>query len=169
MPFYRFEQFQSRLLTPHLSSGAAPVIEGRYMSFCLLHKEAGTGSELHYHPNELLIFPIRGKINAIVGTDRRIVAPGTFVHCPAYARHSMKAAEDGPVDYLYIKDMIDGERKRCGPGDIAHLPRGGTWTLVASAPATRYAAVRSTAWLERKIDTISPEEQARARVERKAN
>jgi quercetin dioxygenase-like cupin family protein len=105
MPFYRFEQFESRLLTPHLSSGAAPVIEGRYMYFCLLHKEAGTGSELHYHPNELLIFPLQGKINAIVGKDRRIVAPGTFVHCPAYARHSMKATEDGPVDYLYIKDL----------------------------------------------------------------
>jgi quercetin dioxygenase-like cupin family protein len=74
------------------------------MYFCLLHKNAGTGSELHYHPNELLIFPLRGKINAIVGKDRRIVAPGTFVHAPAYARHSMKATEDGHCQYLYIKD-----------------------------------------------------------------
>jgi len=82
----------------------APVIEGRYMYFCLLHKNAGTGSELHYHPNELLIFPVRGKINAIVGKDRRIVRPGTFVHAPAYARHSMKATEDGNLQYLYIKD-----------------------------------------------------------------
>jgi quercetin dioxygenase-like cupin family protein len=280
MPFYRFEQFEPKLLTPHLSSGAAPVIEGRYMYFCLLHKDAGTGSELHYHPNELLIFPVRGRINAIVGKDRRIVAPGTFVHCPAYARHSMKATEDAPVDYLYIKDLtwtvvgvaadeavperamtvdevnrkhasgawpgekkepqrsqaivdgladcyypiiaaldappasarrstwiegerlafgfvelpqgaserqsaaqheffvyllqgeaqieVDGERKRCGVGDIAHVPRGGAWSLDAHAP-TRYAAVRSTEWLERRIDTMSPEEQARARVERKAN
>jgi quercetin dioxygenase-like cupin family protein len=80
------------------------VIDGKYMYFCLLHKNAGTGSELHYHPNELLIFPIRGKINAIVGKDRRIVSPGTFVHAPAYARHSMKATEDGHCQYLYIKD-----------------------------------------------------------------
>ena len=281
MPFYRFEQFESRLLTPHLSSGAAPVIEGQYMYFCLLHKEAGTGSELHYHPNELLIFPLRGRINAIVGKDRRIVAPGTFIHCPAYARHSMKATEDGPLDYLYIKDLTwtvvglaadeavperamtvdevnrkhaagelrrsggepqrsqaiveglancyypiidaldapagsarrstwidgerirfgfhdgpegaaeqareseherfvyvvagsaqveaDGERKRCGPGDIAHLPRGSAWSIAACATPTRYAVVESTAWLEHRIDTMSPEEQARARVERKAN
>ena len=74
------------------------------MYFCLLHKDAGTGSELHYHPNELLIFPVRGKINAIVGKDRRIVPPGTFVHAPAYARHSMSATEDATVQYLYIKD-----------------------------------------------------------------
>lgn len=104
MPFHRFEDFESSYLTPHLSSGKAPVIEGKYMYFCLLHKTAGTGSELHYHPNELLIFPLRGKINAIVGTDRRIVSPGTFVHAPAYARHSMKATEDGDCQYLYIKD-----------------------------------------------------------------
>lgn len=104
MPFYRFEDIESNYLTPHLSTGKAPVIDGKYMYFCLLHKNAGTGSELHYHPNELLIFPIRGKINAIVGKDRRIVRPGTFVHAPAYARHSMKAAEDGHCQYLYIKD-----------------------------------------------------------------
>jgi len=104
VPFHRFEDIESHYLTPHLSTGKAPVIDGQYMYFCLLHKNAGTGSELHYHPNELLIFPLRGKINAIVGNDRRIVPPGTFVHAPAYARHSMRATEDGHCQYLYIKD-----------------------------------------------------------------
>ena len=104
MPFHRFEDIESQYLTPHLSTGTAPVIDGKYMYFCLLHKNAGTGSELHYHPNELLIFPLRGKINAIVGKDRRVVAPGTFIHAPAYARHSMRATEDGHCQYLYIKD-----------------------------------------------------------------
>jgi len=104
VPFYRFDEMESQYLTPHLSTGKAPVIDGRYLYFCLLHKNAGTGSEPHYHPNELLIFPLRGKITAIVGNDRRIVAPGTFIHVPAYARHSMKATEDGPCQYLYIKD-----------------------------------------------------------------
>jgi len=72
MPFHRFENIESNYLTPHLSSARGPVIEGKYMYFCLVHKTAGTGSELHYHPNELLIFPVRGKLNAIVGKDRRI-------------------------------------------------------------------------------------------------
>lgn len=105
MPFHKFEDYESARLAPHLSSARAPVIEGRYMYFCLVSKEAGTGSELHYHPNELLIFPIEGKLNAIVGKDRRIVSPGMFVHAPAYARHSMKATEEGPLRYLYIKDQ----------------------------------------------------------------
>lgn len=104
MPFHRFENLESKALTPDLSSARGPVIEGDYLYFCLVHKVAGTGSELHYHPNELLIFPLRGQLNAIVGKDRRIAPPGTFVHAPAFARHSMKATENGDCSYLYIKD-----------------------------------------------------------------
>ena len=105
MPFHRFEETERSRLGLHQSSAKATVIEGRYMYFGMVSKEAGTGSELHYHPNELLIFPVEGKLNAVVGKDRRIVSPGTFVHAPAYARHSMKATEDGPLRYLYIKDL----------------------------------------------------------------
>jgi quercetin dioxygenase-like cupin family protein len=281
MPFHRFEDLESNYLTPHLSTGKAPIIEGRYMYFCLLHKNAGTGSELHYHPNELLIFPIRGKINAIVGKDRRIVTPGTFVHAPAYARHSMRATEDGNLQYLYIKDktwtvvglaedeavpdkamtveevnrryqvgdkdkhvktqgrslaIVEGlnecyyplleaidapqwsgkrvtwiegerlafglyeaargdeegekesaherfiyvlsgaidaesaqERKRAGPGDIIEVPRGQHYVLRVEAPFARYAVVRSTRWLEKRIDSMTPEEAEQARLNMKPN
>ena len=105
MPFHRFEEYETVLLTPHLSTAEAPIIEGKYLYYCLNQKRAGTGSELHYHPNELLIFPVLGKINAIVGKDRRVVKKGTFVLVPPNARHSMKATEDGPLAYLYIKDQ----------------------------------------------------------------
>ena len=281
MPFHRFDDFESNFLTPHLSTGKAPVIEGNYMYFCLLHKSAGTGSELHYHPNELLIFPVRGKINAIVGKDRRIVPAGTFVHAPAYARHSMKATEDGDCQYLYIKDKtwtvvglaedeavpdqamtvaevnkkyrvgdrdkhqkaegksqavieglhtcfypiiealdapqssarrsnwIEGERlafgfcevpsghdgpqltaehelfvyvlsgaldaqsgaadKRVRAGDIIHVPRGDTFRLQVRSPFARYVMVRSTSWLEHRIESMTPEEAEQARVNVKAN
>lgn len=104
MPFHRFEAIESKLLTPHLSSGRAPIIEGRYLYFCLNEKKAGTGSELHYHPNELLIFVFKGKVNAVVGKDRRIAGPGTFIMIPPNVRHSVKATEDGDCAYLYIKD-----------------------------------------------------------------
>ena len=281
MPFHRFEDIESSYLTPHLSSGKAPVIEGSYMYFCLLHKNAGTGSDLHYHPNELLIFPLHGKINAIVGKDRRIVGPGTFIHAPAYARHSMRATEEAPCQYLYIKDktwtvvglaeyeavpekamtvdevnrkyqvgdrdkhqkaqgksqaiieglddcfypIVDsvdakrfsarranwiegerlafgyfevpggneevkgdaahetfiyvisgemqaeagGQRKNMVPGDIVHIPRGQGYGLRVADGYVRYALVRSTAYLENRIDTMTPEEAEQARVNVKPN
>jgi quercetin dioxygenase-like cupin family protein len=280
MPFHRFEDIASKSVTPHLSSGTAPIIEGRYLYFCMLSKKAGTGSELHYHPNELLIFPVRGKINAIVGKDRRIVGPGMFVHAPAYARHSMRATEDGDLDYLYIKDKtwtvvglaeneavpdkamtvdevnrkhdagelarrqtgagksqaiveglhtcfypliesldaprasarreswIEGERLAFGfcelprgqeiagagehetfayvlsgtvmgtvsgaateltAGGILQAPRGERFSLRATSDAARVAIVRSTGFLEQKIDRMTPEEQEQARINLKAN
>jgi quercetin dioxygenase-like cupin family protein len=113
MPFYRFEDFKAHHLNPHLSTGEGPVIEGQYMYFRVVTKRAGTGSALHYHPNELMAFPLSGKINAMVGKDRRIVRPGTFVHIPPCARHGFTATEDGDLRYLYIKDR--------------------TWTLIGAA------------------------------------
>jgi len=281
VPFYRFEKIESQYLTPHLSTGKAPMIDGRYMYFCLLHKNAGTGSELHYHPNELLIFPLHGKINAIVGRDRRIVAPGTFIHAPAYARHSMRATEDGHCQYLYIKDKtwtvvglaedeavpekamtveevnrrykvgerdkhrgavgksqaivegldvcfypiidafdaprrsarhvhwIEGERlafgyyevagehdeppqnarhemfvyvlggallagadeetRTIGEGDIVHIARGAGYRLQVQSPFARYVVVRSTPFLEARMDNMTPEEAEQARVNVKPN
>ncbi len=113
MPFHRFEDFKVHHLNPHLSSSRGPVIEGQYMYFRLVTKAAGSGSALHYHPNELMTFPLSGKIDALVGRDRRIVQPGTFVHIPPYARHGFTATEDGDLRYLYIKDR--------------------TWTLIGAA------------------------------------
>jgi quercetin dioxygenase-like cupin family protein len=113
VPYYRLDQMERHHLNPHLSTGEGPVIEGKYMYFRINIKRAGTGSELHYHPNELMTFPIVGKINCVVGKDRRIVGPGTFVHVPVCARHSFKATEDGELQYLYIKDR--------------------TWTLIGAA------------------------------------
>lgn len=104
MPFHRFEGIEKKALSPHLSSGQGAIIEGEYMYFCRVSKVAGTGSQIHYHPNELMIFPVSGKINALVGQDRRVVTPGTFVHVPAFAQHQMIATEDGDMEYLYVKD-----------------------------------------------------------------
>jgi quercetin dioxygenase-like cupin family protein len=113
VPFFRLDEMKRHHLNPHLSSGEGPVIEGQYMYFRINIKRAGTGSEMHYHPNELMAFPITGKINCVVGKERQIVPPGTFVHVPSCARHSFRATEDGEVQYLYIKDR--------------------TWTLIGSA------------------------------------
>ncbi len=42
MPFHRFEDFASKFLTPHVSTGKAPVIEGRYRYFARISMETAT-------------------------------------------------------------------------------------------------------------------------------
>ncbi|MEX2449537.1 MAG: cupin domain-containing protein [Rhodospirillales bacterium] len=105
MTFHRFEDYKARAHAIHLTTAQNRKIEGDYMFFCHVTKAAGTGSELHYHPNELLTFILNGKANVLVGKERRIVPAGTFVHIPPCARHSIKASEDGDMQYLYIKDQ----------------------------------------------------------------
>ena len=104
MPYYRFENMEQIVTNPHLSTGKGAIVDGQYITLRNNNKATGTGSQLHYHPNELLIFLIAGKLNAVVGKDQRVVYPGTFIHVPPNARHCMRATEDGPVSYLYCKD-----------------------------------------------------------------
>jgi quercetin dioxygenase-like cupin family protein len=113
MYFYRFEGMKTHHFNPHLSSATGPILEGETMYFRLVTKKAGTGADLHYHPNELFAFPLRGKVDSVVGKDRRIVQPGMLVHFPPYARHGFKANEDNDLVYLYIKDR--------------------TWTMIGAA------------------------------------
>ena len=103
MPFHRFESMESHHLNPHLSSTTGPVLEGEHMYFRLVTKRAGTGSKMHYHPNELMTFPLKGAASCCVGSERRTVVPGMFVHMPPYAQHEIFAGADNFV-YLYIKD-----------------------------------------------------------------
>lgn len=93
-----------QLFAPHLSTARGQVIQGEKIYFARVHKEPGKGSEPHYHPNEQFAFPLSGRINGLVGSERRLVSPGTLIHIPVLAQHQIKATEDGPMSYLYIKD-----------------------------------------------------------------
>jgi quercetin dioxygenase-like cupin family protein len=104
MSFHRFEDNKTRGFAPHLSTSKNALVDGKYLYFNLNTKPAGTGSEPHYHPNELLVFCVRGRINGLVGKERDIITPGTFVVVPPNARHSFKATEEEDCAYLYIKD-----------------------------------------------------------------
>lgn len=149
--FYRFESLQRVSANPHLSTGEGGIIAGTYMSIRVVHKKAGTGSELHYHPNELLIFVLEGALNALVGKDRRIATPGTFIHVPAFARHSMKATEAGPAAYIYVKDhtwSIVGVAVDEAPPDqalsideVQSAVKQGRWPGQAKEPTTSKAIV----------------------------
>ena len=104
MAFHRFENLEMNFLTPHLSSARGPVIEGKYMYFCLVHKTAGTGSELHYHPNELLIFPVGGRDSTRGDRDREGVYDGAL---------DIEAI----IETLNFSDNLHSQR-------IGHLVRG---------------------------------------------
>jgi quercetin dioxygenase-like cupin family protein len=54
-------------------------------------------------------------------------------------------------------------------GDIIHASRGDTYRLQVKSPFARYVVVRSTPYLEHRIESMTPEEAEQARVNVKAN
>ncbi|MGZ5178642.1 MAG: cupin domain-containing protein, partial [Burkholderiales bacterium] len=62
-----------------------------------------------------------------------------------------------------------GERKNVASGDIVYVPKGERYRLSVQSPFVRYAVVRSTAYLEHRIDSMTPAEAEQARLNVKAN
>ncbi|MDP2640405.1 MAG: hypothetical protein Q8Q16_07020, partial [Betaproteobacteria bacterium] len=54
-------------------------------------------------------------------------------------------------------------------GDILHARRGEPYRLQVRSPFARYVMVRSTSWLEHRMESMTPEEAEQARVNVKAN
>jgi len=151
MAFYRFETLESHHFNPHLTSTTGPVIEGAFMYFRRVKKPAGGKSRLHYHPNEFMAFLLEGTIDAVVGSGRQSVRPGTLVHIPSNVQHSFKPDED--INYLYIKDrtwtLIGAAADEALPDrarsatEVANDIKGGTYPGGPKAPEKSQAIVES--------------------------
>jgi quercetin dioxygenase-like cupin family protein len=63
----------------------------------------------------------------------------------------------------------DGQSQPAHDGDIIHVPRGGAYRLQVKSPFARYVLVCATPYLEHRIDNMTPDEAAQARLEMKAN
>jgi quercetin dioxygenase-like cupin family protein len=76
--------------------------------------------------------------------------------------------------FIYV---LSGElQAQCGTagklikaGDIIHAPRGDNYRLQVKSPFARYVMVRSTSYLEHRIESMTPEEAEQARVNVRAN
>lgn len=90
------------------SSAFGSLVEGERMQIALVHKEKGTGSRLHYHPNEQFNYILKGAFRARVEDKEKILHPGDLMHIPANTHHYLVAVSDGGGDYYVIKDMSWG-------------------------------------------------------------
>lgn len=140
MPFHRFEDIDANYLTPHLSTGKAPIIEGL--------------GECYY--------PIIDKLDAPAASGNREgwiegnrLAFGFIEYLSGYARPPAQAVHE---EFIYVLSggldiRIGNESRSAGPGDVIEIPKGTKYgfTVTGEAPL-RYALVRSTPYLEARIE-----------------
>jgi len=116
--FYDWNALEKSLISDEYSSAYGSVIVGERMQVAMVHKEKGTGSRLHSHPNEQFNYVLRGKIRAKVEEEEKMIGPGDLVYIPADAAHYLVAVSEGGADYFVVKDTswgiagaaVDGEK-----------------------------------------------------------
>ena len=106
--FFDSKSEQKSYIADHYSSAFGSVIKGERVQVALVHKEKGTGSRLHTHPNEQFNYVLKGTLKAKVFDEEKTVSPGELVHIPAEASHYMIAISEGGADYLAVKDTSWG-------------------------------------------------------------
>lgn len=106
--FYKWDDQEKSCIGPHYSSAHGAVIKGDRMQVALVHKEQGTGSKLHTHPNEQFNYVLNGELRAKVEDEEKIVKAGDLVHIPAGAPHYLVAVSEGGAEYYVMKDTTWG-------------------------------------------------------------
>ena len=53
---------------------------------------------------------------------------------------------------MILYEEIEGEKKSVGSGDLLHVPKGSSYSLVTKVEPTRYCYFESTDFLEAQIE-----------------
>lgn len=102
--YFELAKVNTILGGPDYSSAIGPCVEGDRMIMALMRMAAGTGSELHTHPNEQWIFVLEGTLDTVVDGQPRLVTPGTLIYIPAGTLHKAGATPDADVVFFTAKD-----------------------------------------------------------------
>ena len=93
---------------PDYSTANGACVEGDRMIIGLMRMPAGTGAELHSHPNEQWIYVVEGAFDCEIEGQRCLVNPGSVVYIPANAMHKGSATADRDLLFFTCKDASYG-------------------------------------------------------------
>ena len=106
--FYKLYEEEKNNIGADYSSANAAVVKGERIQVALVHKEQGTGSRLHTHPNEQFNYVLKGTMRAKVNEEVKVVEAGELVHIPKDTPHYMVAVSEDGADYYVSKDTTWG-------------------------------------------------------------
>ena len=68
---------------------------------------AGTHIAAHSHPHEQIVWLLKGKLEARIGTERRVANPGDLAVIPGGVEHEMWCHEDIEVVDIFVPPRED--------------------------------------------------------------
>ncbi len=110
MPFHKWEALPDEVISPHYSTATGGTVTGAIIEVGRYRMAGGTGADPHKHPNEQIIYLLKGRLRAHVGNEGRIVEAGEVIHVPPNVVHEIRAIEDSV--FLSSKNLVDGKGSR---------------------------------------------------------
>ncbi|MGM0590047.1 MAG: cupin domain-containing protein [Halobacteriota archaeon] len=93
---------------PEYTTTHGTVVEGERMQMGLMSIPAGTGADLHIHPNEQFTYILQGTLQTQVAGEEATVSEGSLVYVPSDTPHKARATDDEDVVFVVVKDLRHG-------------------------------------------------------------
>jgi quercetin dioxygenase-like cupin family protein len=105
--FFEFDKMESELITPVYSPATGPKVEGQKILMGRFFYPKGPGAKRHKHPNEQMVYVLRGRAKVCIGDEEKIIGPGEAFHIPPETEHGGgEYLED--MEVIVCKDVVPG-------------------------------------------------------------
>lgn len=106
MTFFNFNDMAEELVTPGKSTAMARLITGSQVELAILRFRAGEGARMHSHPQEQILYVLKGRMKVTIGGEDTIIGPGEAAHFAPDLPHGTVMLDD--VECVSVKGVIDG-------------------------------------------------------------
>lgn len=106
MTFYDFRDMAEELVTPGKSTAMAKLITGSQVELAILRFKAGEGAVVHSHPQEQILYMLKGRMQITTGGKETTIGPGQAAHFSPDVPHGTVMLDD--VECVSVKGVIDG-------------------------------------------------------------
>jgi quercetin dioxygenase-like cupin family protein len=106
MPFYNFQELPEELVTPDKSKAMARMITGTQVELAILRFNKGEGAIPHSHPQEQILYMLKGRMQITTDGETTVIGPGEAAHFHPDQLHGTVMLDD--VECVSVKGVVDG-------------------------------------------------------------
>jgi quercetin dioxygenase-like cupin family protein len=100
-----FDEHPDHLVASQYSRARGPVWRSEKLEVAKIFFAKGEGAERHAHPEEQVIYVLRGRLQVTLGEERYIVEAGQASYHPSNVPHEVLALED--TEAISFKNVVD--------------------------------------------------------------
>ena len=113
MPYFDLKDIAEELVAPGKSAAMARMITGSQVEFAILRFKQGEGAKVHWHPQEQILYMLKGRMEITSEGSVRVIGPGEAALFAPDVPHGTLMLED--VECVSVKGLVGGLGHRQQP------------------------------------------------------